>query len=205
MNTADFVGFVISCYTRDGIPAGTQFTKYESEADRSNGKVSWEHEYRGPFQTFGHVLDVAFGEGSEDGANTGGRLGGEHGWHNGGKQLFFGTISVVTAPLSLAAGGVYRIMGAFSLANGVDDMFTNEQRESLTQQLVSDPNYKQLIADVKLGGTVVTCIGGGYQLWQLGKSGTAASTEVVPTLLATGNDMNSIIATITTNNVGKDE
>jgi hypothetical protein len=179
----------------DGM-TGMVMYKFANEDAARNGESSSHKLFSGllfDLASFSRSL-----EGSDDGANTGGKLGGKDGWDNGGKQLVFGTISVVTAPISIAAGGVYSLMGSFSLANGIDDMFTNEQRESLTQQLVSDPNYKELIGNIKTGGTIVTCIGGGYQLWKLGTSGYATGTEVAPTLLATGNDLNAIIMQIKT-------
>jgi hypothetical protein len=177
----------------DGMSAMVMY-RYANEADAKAGKSSSHKLFSG--LTYDLSVLSSNLEGTTDGDNSGGALGGTDGWNNGGKQLFFGTISVVTAPLSIAAGGVYTVMGYFSLVNGVDDMFTNQQRESLTQQLTSDPNYKEIISKVKVGGTIVTCIGGIYQLWQLGASGTAASTEVVPTLIATGNDLNSVMSSV---------
>ena len=99
--------------------------------------------------------DGDFGDLGHDGLLEGGPLGGQVGWEEkGGKELFFGTISVVAAPFTIGGGIVaiaeesvvmgygYIFAGGVGGLNGLDDMLTNTQRESFTQQLTSDPNWK---------------------------------------------------------------
>jgi hypothetical protein len=122
----------ISSYTRDGIPAGTQFTKYESEADRSNGKVSWEHEYRGPLQTFGHVLDQAFGEGSADPGLRGDAMQGEEGLKEYSAGLGYTGVAM-EATVYLAPIGALLSFGNFLIDSCLD--IKNEDAATAAQNI----------------------------------------------------------------------
>ncbi len=137
-------------------------------------------------------------EGEADGANLGGKYGGEHGWNNGGKQLFFGTIGIITAPITLAAAGTGTVVGTiwnvttgtFTLVNSIDDLggvvVSRDQSnyESLVQSFTDDPAIKEAIANVKAGGQIVTFANGGWQLWQNG----AKNADGVATLVGFGAD-----------------
>lgn len=135
-------------------------------------------------------------EGYYDCSNSGGDLAGEYGWNNGGKLLLCGTISVVCAPVTIAAGGVYTVIGYIALGNGVDDMagaINKADGQSLLQQLTEDTNYEKLVDGVKVGATFITTIGGAAQMWKMGTD--------APTLLATANDVRSLIETLVVPNL----
>jgi hypothetical protein len=108
--------------------------------------------------------------GNDDGAGLGGKLGGEKGWDNGGKQLFFGTVGIVTAPISFlaasSASGVAAVWGyataTVSTINAVDDvggLVVSSKKptyNSLLESLSSDPSYKNNVRNTKALGTVIT-------------------------------------------------
>ena len=85
-----------------------------------------------------------------------------------GKKIMLGTVAVVTAPLAIvgATGYFFTTVGYAGLANGVDDMFTNSDSESLTQQLFDDPDTKAMIGDIKTGVTIVTFFSGVYSWYK---------------------------------------
>gem|GEM_PF-5180650 len=161
--------------------------------------------------------DPDFGFGNDDGPNQGGYMGGQQGWEEkGGKQLFFGTIGVVTAPFTIGGGlvvggiegTVYVVAGTVSLLNGIDDMgsrsytqtvkdakgntLTQSQVESLTQSLISDPNWKKNVGTLKVGATIITVGVGGYGGYQVWKVGNLNSIDGGVTLIGVANDANSL-------------
>jgi len=146
---------------------------------------------------FGHDLDKKM-EGNDDGGNQGGYLGGQQGWEErGGKELFLGTIAVVVAPFTIGGGVVailngagiegsaYVTAGVVGGLNGLDDVLTNTKKESFTQQLVNDPNWKENITTIKRYATFFTFFAGGVQGWRMGVDG--------PTILGISNDGYSLL------------
>ena len=51
-------------------------------------------------------------EGVNDGAHRGGMFGQQEGYENGGKQILFATVGVVTLPFTLSAGGITAMIGS---------------------------------------------------------------------------------------------
>ncbi len=124
-------------------------------------------------------LDNVFAEGSSDGANLGTP------WEQGGKQQFFGTVSVVTAPI----GGFF--FGTLSFLNGVDDLGTNEKGESLIIQNVENESTKNTISNVKLGMSIATGIKSGVSV-----SSAPGTAEKVANILGAANDAASASSTV---------
>ena len=95
-------------------------------------------------------------ESGDDGANTGGELGGEKGFNNGGKQLLFGTVGLVTAPLTFgaAAGWLGYTSATIGTINNIDDVAgvalpKTFGYQSLTQYLSDSQGTKDNISKVK--------------------------------------------------------
>ena len=172
--------------------AGEKMYKYGNQSELEAGKAYQIVEFTGVM--FG-IVSLFPKPGTSDGANTGGDHGGKEGWETSGRKVLFGTLAVVTAPITIAGGGVYAILGSIGLVNGIDDIGTGANGESLTQQLVSDPNYKEYIANAKIGATFITAIGNGYQLWSIASRGGNAA-ELAPVLLGTANDIQSLVSSI---------
>ncbi|MFT5802693.1 MAG: hypothetical protein ACI956_002514 [Nonlabens sp.] len=103
-----------------------------------------------------------------------------------GKKIVVGTIGVILAPITIAAGGVWIVVGSIGLANGIDDIGTNEGG-SLLQQLSDDQGYKDIVGNVKTGASFITMLGGSFQLWTMGKD--------IPTLMGVANDITGLIET----------
>lgn len=126
-------------------------------------------------------------EGNHDAVNQGGSGGSEAREIKGGT----GALSVILAPFTIAGGNVYVAFGAVGMLNGADDMIgaiKNADNVSLIQSLISDPNYKNLVGNMKTGATFFTAIGGGIQMWKMGTD--------VPTLIGITNDSQSLIRDI---------
>lgn len=86
---------------------------------------------------------------------------------------------------SVVMGYGYIFAGGVGGLNGLDDMLTNTQRESFTQQLTSDPNWKANIGSFKKGATFFTLFAGGVQGWKMGVDG--------PTIVGVSNDGYSLL------------
>ena len=126
-------------------------------------------------------------EGEHDGAQNGGWGGSK------GKEIKGGTgaLSVILSPFTIAGRGVYFVVGTLGFLNGTDDMvgsIKNSDNESLTQSLITDPNYKGYIGNIKTGMTFITFIGGNFQMWRQGID--------APGLIGVGNDLQSLIRDI---------
>ena len=169
---------------------GTRVSGYGNDSKRKN--VQSEKTFQDWSQWYFSFGDGDAWEGNADPTNSGGKYGGEHGWNNGGSDLFFGTIGVITAPFTIAGGGIYAVAGSVGLANSADDIAgaaTHANGKSLLENLTKDTNYGQLTSNLKAGATFVTSIGGGAQLWKMGADVDA------PTLIGTANDIGTLVDT----------
>jgi RHS repeat-associated protein len=96
-------------------------------------------------------------EGNDDAGNTGGKLGGQKGWDNGGKQWFLGTITIVGGIVTLPAAGAYGITTtSISMVSAVDDIGgtyvsrrENGQFQSLTQSFFESEEAKDNVGVTK--------------------------------------------------------
>ncbi|MFZ6053500.1 RHS repeat-associated core domain-containing protein, partial [Halocola ammonii] len=93
------------------------------------------------------IYDEDWLNGSNDVANYGGKYGGEYGYHNGGKQLLFGTWGVILSGGTLyiagaAMGGGTIALEGISLAASADDfstVFFEKNKTLLSETLGIDP------------------------------------------------------------------
>ena len=130
-------------------------------------------------------------DGGNDAGNSAGYLGGDHGWQNGGKQLFFGTITIITAPITLtaaaSAGSIWGVLtSSASLANAIDDLGGvivskgDENYESLVESIAPE-GFKETVQNAKAGvGLITFTSGGAAGVWNVT---TATSGEKVATLI----------------------
>ncbi|MFM1998516.1 MAG: hypothetical protein RL204_463 [Bacteroidota bacterium] len=73
------------------------------------------------YSTYFNGYKIGFlSQGSDDGAMTGGSLGGREGWNNGGKQLFFGTIGAILSGGVLAEMSLGGIAASNYLSCGIE-------------------------------------------------------------------------------------
>lgn len=125
--------------------------------------------------------------------HAGPNLEGQYGYDHGGKQLLGGTVAVVSAPVAIVGGGIGAAVGWVSLANGLDDMGTNTNGESLTQQLATNhQDVQTVLGYTKAALTVGTGAYGVSQIATKGVSGFANAANLVGTV----NDANSTAATV---------
>lgn len=134
-------------------------------------------------------------EGGADGGNDG------MSWERG-KKVMIGTVAIVTAPFtagaSLAAIGVTSV----AVANGVDDLLSDEDGNSGLQQLF--PNNADMIGKMKLGATIITSVSGTYSVYKVVSTG-GSSTELGANLIATFDDYASLMDYISSTSEKKDD
>jgi len=128
--------------------------------------------------------------------HAGPNLYGQHGYDHGGKQLLGGTIAVVTAPFAIAGGGIGAFLGYVGLGNGLDDMGTNSNGESLTQQLATNPDTKATIGNIKLWATLTTAGAGGVSGVATFSSSKITVATKAANAVSTVNDIVSATQTI---------
>lgn len=136
--------------------------------------------------------------GNDDGAGLGGKLGGEKGWsENGGKELFFGTLTLVTAPVTFASTTLLgTALNASNVISAVDDLggllvneFTQKSNsgfESLSQSLTSSKSVKTTISKVKSF----------ISLASLGSGAISAVKLLKPSNVTTPNQIGTVIGVI---------
>ena len=128
--------------------------------------------------------------------HAGPNLEGQYGFDHGGKQILGGTVAVVTAPFAIAGGGVGAVLGYVALANGLDDIGTNNKGESVTQQLATDQSTKTMIGNIKLFATLTTATTGGISGVKTFASTSVTSGTKAANAISTANDVLSATPTI---------
>jgi hypothetical protein len=132
--------------------------------------------------------------GGYDGANSGGRLSGQHGWDNGGKQMTFGMVGVFTAPFTIVEGGVIGLVGWSGLINSTDDILgglSNEEGKSVSQQLATGTNMEGTVDLTKFTISAVGCITGTVGLVKSARTFVITKefdNNIIPSAIGTNND-----------------
>jgi len=137
----------------------------------------------------------------QDGGNDGGNTGSDLPWSNQdgsqgqGQKMFYGTASILGGILSLGTTTSIQaaVIGSLAIANGTDDVLSNNDGISLSQTISSDATVNSNIGKAKTAATVATMVVGGFSAFK----GVGGASMRAVNVGATLNDANSIKETFT--------